>query len=101
MPDTMILGFVRRIDFEPKKDFLGFRTYAHVFLEGTPGTEKSADVYTDDPRFEAALLASFDPVSPEPPKVEVHWEDVDGTKKVVRVILDREFPPKPEPRGGD
>ncbi len=26
-------GYVRRIDFEPKKDFLGYRTYAHVFLK--------------------------------------------------------------------
>ena len=93
------LGFVRRIDFEPKKDFLAFRTYAHVFLEeeddGGSGGTKQVDVYTDDPRFEAALLAIYEPTAPKPPKVEVHWEDVDGVKKIVRVIVDREFAPMP------
>lgn len=97
MADTKFLGFVRRIDFEPKKDFLGFRTYAHVFLEeeddGNPAGTKPVDVYTDDPRFEAALLAIYEPTAPKPPKVEVHWEDVDGVKKIVRVIVDREFAP--------
>lgn len=96
MSDKNIVGFIRRIDFEPKKDFLGFRTYAHVFLEeDEPVEPQKVDVYTDDPRFEAALLAIYEPVSPEKPKVDVHWEDVDGVKKVVQVILDREFAQKP------
>jgi hypothetical protein len=90
--DTHFVGFVRRIDFEPKKDFLGYRTYAHVFLDDKPG-EANVDVYTDDPRFEAALLAIFVPTAPVPPKVEVHWQEVDGVKKVTRVIVDREFAP--------
>lgn len=91
MDARQIVGFVRRIDFEPKKDFLGDRSYAHVFLEDKPGGSQKVDVYTDNPRFEAALLAIYEPVAPTAPKVEVHWEDVDGVKKVVRVILDREF----------
>jgi len=91
--ETKFFGFVRRIDFEPKKDFLGFRTYAHIFLEDKSGGGEKVDAYTDDPRFEAALLAIFDPSSPTPPNVEVHWEEVDGIKKIIRVIVDREFAP--------
>jgi len=93
----VILCYIRRIDFEPKSDFLGFRTFAHVFLEDTLGGEP-VDVYTDDPRFEAALLANYDPSSPTPPRLEVHWEEVKagvGPKKVVQVIMDREFAPPP------
>jgi hypothetical protein len=92
----MIVGTIRRIDFEPKKDFLSVRTYAHVFLEEKAGPlEEEVDVYTDDPRFEAALLAVYEPSAPKPPRVEVHWEDLDGVKRVVRVILDREFSKDP------
>lgn len=84
-----VKGYIRRIDFEPKQDFLGFRTYAHIFIRELGGVE--TDVYTDDPRFEAPLLSVFDPVTPTPPNVEVHYEDVNGAKKVIRVIADREF----------
>jgi hypothetical protein len=85
--------FVRRIDFEPKGDFLGFRTYAHVFLRNE--RDEEVDVYTDDPRLEAALLAAYDPFAPQPPKVEVHYEEIENVKKIVRVILDREFNKRP------
>jgi hypothetical protein len=52
---------IRRIDFEPKKDFLEFRTYAHIFIQvaGGPGPGQDVDVYTDTPRFEAAFLTAF------------------------------------------
>jgi hypothetical protein len=88
-------GIIRRIDFEPKYyDFLQFRTWAHVFLEDRPGGAESVDVYTDDPRFEAALLAMFEPSAAEPPKLEVRWEEHEsGVKTIVRVIMDREFAP--------
>ena len=91
MTNMQITGYVRRIDFEPKKDFLGYRTYAHVFLVDKPGGAKQVDVYTDNPRFEAALLAIYEPTAPEPPLVEVHWEDIDGVNKITRVIVDRDF----------
>lgn len=94
MDDTKIVGFIRRIDFEPKKEFLGYRTYAHVFLEDKPGGAQKVDVYTDDPRFEAVLLAIYEPTALEPPKVEVHWEDLDNRKKITQVVLDRDFTPK-------
>src|SRR4051812_34490803 len=100
---TQIVGYVRRIDFEPKNDFLGSHTYAHVFLEDKLGGAEKVDVYTDDPRFEAALLAIYEPFALNPPKIEVHWEDVNGVKKVVRVILDREFsrdPSTKQPEAG-
>ncbi|MCI0683811.1 MAG: hypothetical protein L0Y71_17030 [Gemmataceae bacterium] len=91
MADEFV-GIVRRIDFEPRQDHLGYRTYAHVFLEDEPGGRAGkVDVYTDDPRFEAALLTALDPSANRPPKVEVHYEDVKGVKKAVRVALDRKY----------
>jgi hypothetical protein len=93
----MFTGFVRRIDFEPKKDYLGSNIYAHVFLEDYVGvTPNEVDVYTDDPRFEAALLTAYDPFANVRPKVEVYYEDVHGEKKVVRVVLDRTFSKTPK-----
>lgn len=84
-----VMGYIRRIDLEPKEAYLGPRTYAHVFLINGAGDQ--VDVYTEDPRFEAALLAVFEPSDPEPPKVEVHYEEVGSARKVTRVIVDRDF----------
>jgi hypothetical protein len=91
--EQTFVGNIRRIDFEPKKDFLGFRTYAHVFLKDRQNGQ--VDAYTDDPRLEAALLAAYAPAAMMPPTVEVHYEDVgdakNGVKRITRVVLDREF----------
>jgi hypothetical protein len=86
-------GFVRRIDLEPKQDFLGARTYAHVFLRNGPSPEDEIDVYTDDPRFEAVLLAAYTRSATRATQVEVHYEESEpqGVKKITRVILDMEF----------
>ena len=94
---NMFAGYVRRIDFEPKKDYLEYRTYAHVFLKSLDGTTE-VDVYTENPRFEAAFLTAFSVqaiIQPPPAKryIEVHYEVVDQTKtnKVVRVTMDEGF----------
>jgi len=86
--------YVRRIDFEPKTDFLESRIYAHVFLTSQDG--QKIDVYTDNPRFEAAFLTAFSSGqgTQRPNQVcyiDVEYEVVNKTNKVVRVILDREF----------
>jgi hypothetical protein len=94
---SIFVGVIRRIDFEPKYyDFVNYRIYAHVFLEDPDaGEANQVDLYTDDPRLEAALLAAFEPLAEKAPKVEVHWEETyAGTKKIVRVALDR-GPTKP------
>ena len=88
-------GYVRRIDFEPKQDYLESHIYAHVFLKSLDG-EGKVDVYTDNPRFEAAFLTAFSLVQvTRPPKrvgyIEVHYEEVGQEKKVVRVALDEEL----------
>jgi len=80
----MYNGFVRRIDFEPKKEFLDDHVYAHVFLQ-EPDGEENVDVYTDDPRFEAAFLAAFSPRG-EPLVIEVHYEELDPEGAVIRVV---------------
>jgi hypothetical protein len=94
MADTFE-GYVRRIDFEPKAEYLGPRIYAHVFLKSQDG-QNQIDVYTDDPRFEAAFLTAFSSrQASQPPNqprhIEVHYEKVGKEKKVVRVTLDEEF----------
>lgn len=90
MADTFT-GYVRRIDFEPKLEVLEYRIFAHVFLKSQDG-ETKIDVYTDNPRFEAAFLTAFSSAQARRPyPVEVHYEDVDKNKKVVRVILDEDF----------
>ena len=86
-------GYVRRIDFESKTDYLESRTYAHVFLKSPDGQDQ-VDVYTDNPRFEAAFLTAFSSrlAQPNPTRyLEVQYETVNKTNKVVRVILDEEF----------
>lgn len=90
-------GYVRRIDFEPKAEYLESRIYAHVFLKSQDG-QTEVDVYTDNPRFEAALLAAFSSAQanqpPNQPRyIEVHYEyaEVSKEKKVVRVTLDETF----------
>lgn len=85
-------GYVRRIDFEPKLDYLEFHIYAHVFLKSLDGQEK-VDVYTDNPRFEAAFLTAYSLGQGSPPPnpqrfIEVYYEDVKGANKVIRVALD-------------
>jgi hypothetical protein len=90
-------GFVRRIDYEPKNDYLGYRTYAHVFVQDRQGDE--VDVYTEDPRLEAALLASYEASAPAPPIIRIEYEELDDAKKLVRVIMDREFSRVPPPPG--
>ena len=76
------------LDLVAKKDFLGFRTYAHVFLTSQKGDE--VDVYTDDQRFEAAFLAAYAPASSKPPLIRVEYEEVNKVKvnKVRRVRLE-------------
>jgi hypothetical protein len=69
-------------------EYLESKTYAHVFLKDEM---KEIDVYTDNPRFEAALLTAFSSDPNEKRYIEVQYEVVDKTNKVVRVILDREF----------
>jgi hypothetical protein len=82
-------GEIRRIDFEPKQEFLGTRIYAHVFI--TNGGDE-IDVYTDDARLEAAFLAAYAPSAGLPPRiVEVYYEAVGNAKRVLRVTLDRTF----------
>ena len=84
-------GYVRRIDFEPKLDFLEVHIYAHVFLRSQDGKTK-VDVYTDNPRFETAFLTAYSSAQANQPRyIEVHYEDVNNQKNVVRVILDEEF----------
>ncbi|HXQ71693.1 MAG TPA: hypothetical protein VN844_14460 [Pyrinomonadaceae bacterium] len=86
-------GYVRRIDFEPKKDLLEYRIYAHVFVKSLDG-QNEIDVYTDNPRFEAAFLTAFSSAQTDPNTtryIEVQYETVDKTNRVVRVILDQEF----------
>ena len=92
MPDPFQC-YVRRIDFEPKQDFLGVRIYAHVFLKSQDG-QTEVDVYTDDPRFEAAFLTAFSAQADQSPNrryIEVYYEAIDKTNKVVRITLDKEF----------
>ena len=85
--------YVRRIDFEPKMDFLESRIYAHVFLISQDG-QTEIDVYTDNPRFEAAFLTAFSAQveqSPNPRYIEVYYEVIEKTNKVVRITLDKDF----------
>jgi hypothetical protein len=92
---TEFVGFVRRIDFEPKKDFLGVHTYAHIFSKPSTATGSEVDVYTDNPRFEAAFLTAYSPKGGPTirPLIEVHYEEDKATtvRMVVRVILDIEL----------
>jgi hypothetical protein len=88
-------GYVRRIDFEPKREFLEDHVYAHVFLQSQDG-QSEVDVYTDNPRFEAALLAAYSSaLANQPPNqsgyIEVSYEVVGKEKKVIRVTLDKAF----------
>ena len=92
---TIFEGYIRRIDFEPKKEYLEYRIYAHVFLKSQDG-QTEIDVYTDNPRFEAAFLTAFSlSQTNQPPNqrryIEVHYELVDKTNKVVRVTMDEAF----------
>ena len=93
MPDPFRC-YVRRIDFEQKADFLESRIYAHVFLKPEDGRQE-VDVYTDNPRYEAAFLTAFSSgQGTQPPSVcyiEVQYEIINKTNKVVRVTLDKEF----------
>jgi hypothetical protein len=89
-----VQGIVRRIDFEPKMEYLESRIYAHVFLTTEDGTQ--IDVYTDNPRFEAAFLTAYavaQAAQPPNPRryIEVRYEVVDTAKKVVQVTLDEDF----------
>ena len=91
MQDDTFVGHVRRIDLESKSDYLGPHIYAHVFLISDDGKE-NVDVYTDDPRFEAAMLKAFSlDTTARPPYVEVTFAVLKetGTKKVVRVAMER------------
>ena len=84
-------GYVLKIEAAPQEDFIGFlHTYAHVFLKS--GNQK-VDVYTDEPRFEAAFLAAYKPLANSPPLIEVVYEKVtkDKVKKVERVVLCRDL----------
>lgn len=85
---AMFSGYVRRIDFEPKMEYLDFRIYAHIFLR-SQDSQTQVDVYTDNPRFEAAFLAAFS--SNIQRYVEVHYEKVGQERKVVRVVMDETF----------
>lgn len=85
----IVEGIVRRIDFEPKQELLESRIYAHVFLKLRDG-QTEVDVYTDNPRFEAAFLTAYSS-QPGPRYIEVYYEEVDKQKKVVRVTLDEAF----------
>ncbi len=93
---NMFAGYVRRIDFEPKQEYLEYRIYAHVFLRSQDG-QTQIDVYTDNPRFEAAFLTAYSSAQANQPTdkpryIEVHYEDVKPSgKKVVRVTLDEAF----------
>jgi hypothetical protein len=92
MPDPFEC-YVRRIDFEPKQDFLESRIYAHVFLKSRDG-QTEVDVYTDNPRFEAAFLTAFSAQvdRPNQPRyIEVYYETIEKTNKVVRITLDKDF----------
>jgi hypothetical protein len=85
--------YIRRIDFEPKEDFLESRIYAHVFLKSLD-EQTEVDVYTDNPRFEAAFLTAFSAQldqSPTPRYIEVYYEVIEKTNKVVRITLDKDF----------
>jgi hypothetical protein len=86
--------YVRRIDFEPKIDFLESRIYAHVFLKAQDG-QTEVDVYTDNPRFEAAFLTAFSAQIDKSPNhsryIEVYYEVIEKTNKVVRITLDTDF----------
>lgn len=93
--EKMFAGYVRRIDFEPKMEFLEYRIYAHVFLKSQDG-QTQVDVYTDNPRLEAAFLTAFPSAQANSPTtrpryIEVYYEVVDQAKKVVRVTLDETF----------
>ena len=84
-------GYVRRIDFEPKMEYLESRIYAHVFLKSQDG-QTQVDVYTDNPRLEAAFLTAYSlALANQPRYIEVYYEDVGKEKKVVRVTLDEAF----------
>jgi len=89
---NQVSGTVRRIDFEPKSDFLQSRIYAHVFLT-VKDTDAEIDMYTEDPMLEAAFLTAWRPLpSPDcvifPPVIEVHYEERGEIRKAVRVVLD-------------
>jgi len=91
MQDDTFVGHVRRIDLESKSDYLDSHIYAHVFLTSEDGKE-NIDVYTDNPRFEAAFLKALSlDLAPIPPYVEVTFAVLKetGTKKVVRVAMER------------
>ena len=89
--------YVRRIDFEPKSEFLESQIYAHVFLK-SPDDKTDVDVYTNNPRFEAAFLTSFwatADLSTDPRRyIDVYYEVVNKTNEVVRVTLDKDFTAK-------
>ena len=85
-------GYVKKIDFEPKLELLEYHIYAHVFLELLDGSKK--DVYTDNPRFEAAFLTAYSLANHPPNRHEyiaVDYEDVKGERKVVRVTLNPDY----------
>ena len=85
----LFVGYIRRIDFEPKPQYLNIRTFAHVFMEDGP-KGNTVDFYTDDPRLEAVLLAGFAASGQNPPTVEVHYEDAgEGVKRLVQIALER------------
>jgi hypothetical protein len=74
-------------------DFLESRIYAHVFLKSQDG-QTEVDVYTDNPRFEAAFLTAFSAQveqSSNPRYIEVYYEVIEKTNKVVRITLDKDF----------
>ena len=91
-------AIVRRVDLEPKKDFLdvpGLHTWAHVFLRPREGPE--IDAYTTDPALQAAVLTAWrpppDPDRPDfPPLVEFQYEEIEDVKRLTRVALDYETP---------
>ncbi|HEY0151393.1 MAG TPA: hypothetical protein VGB92_05305 [Longimicrobium sp.] len=84
-------GYVRRVDFERKKDFLDFRVYAHVFFAQSAPGEEGLDVYTDDPTFIGAFLSAYARSASTPSAVEVHYDDDENVRTVVRVVLDVDF----------
>jgi hypothetical protein len=92
---TAIHAIVRRIDFEPKVDFLsvpGRRTWAHVFFRSRDGTE--VDACTEDIALQIAVLAAWRPqVEADaaiifPPLVEMQYEQDQSERRLIRVVLD-------------
>jgi hypothetical protein len=75
-------------------DFLESRIYTHVFLKSQDG-QTEVDVYTDNPRFEAAFLTAFSAQVNQSPNnrryIEVYYEVIEKTNKVVRITLDKDF----------